>query len=45
MIQQYPELKELLEVGRLAVNQGFVAGDTPVAQGDEIALITMVSGG
>lgn len=45
MAQQFPQLTELLEVGRLAINQGFVTGDTLVAQGDEIALITMVSGG
>ena len=45
MAHQFPPLKDLLDVGRLAINQGFVSGDTPVAQSDEIALITMVSGG
>ncbi len=43
--QQYPQITELLEVGRLAVNQSFVSEETLVGLDDEIALITMVSGG
>lgn len=43
--QQYPQLKELLDVGRFAVNQSFVSEETLVGLDEEIALITMVSGG
>jgi len=40
-----PVLDEHLEIGRLAVNQRFVVPTTRIDPADEIALITMVSGG
>jgi len=43
--QQSPSLDVFLQAGRLAVNQSFVASDTIICTDDEIALITMVSGG
>lgn len=41
----YPTLEEHLQIGRLAVNQRFVAANAQIESSDEIALITMVSGG
>ena len=41
----YPTIEGLVQVGRLAVNQGFAAGDVVIEPDAEIALITMVSGG
>ncbi len=43
--QDYPMLEGQLQVGRLAVNQGFVSGKTLIDADAEVALITMVSGG
>lgn len=40
-----PELAESMSVSRLAVNHEFAAPGTIVAEGDELALIGMVSGG
>jgi len=45
MARDYPVLDGHLQAGRLAVNHGFLAGETPIDPGDEVALITMVSGG
>ena len=40
-----PGLEESLRTSRLAVNHEFAAADQPIATGDEVALIGMVSGG
>jgi len=45
MSQNFSVLDAHLQAGRLAVNQSFVTGETIISAGDEIALITMVSGG
>ncbi len=45
IVNANPTLETHLQVGRLAVNQGFVAGDASIDPHAEIALITMVSGG
>jgi len=45
IIRQHPSLEQYFQVGRLAVNHGFIAEDTLIDPSDEIALITMVSGG
>lgn len=41
----FPAIEGLVQVGRLAVNQGFASGDRLIEADAEIALITMVSGG
>lgn len=45
IVKANPTLEIHLQVGRLAVDQGFVAGDALIDPDAEIALITMVSGG
>ena len=45
IITQHPALEMHIQVGRLAVNQGFVGSDDLIDSASEIALITMVSGG
>ena len=45
VIAQHPSLEMHIQVGRLAVNQGFVSSDDLIDPASEIALITMVSGG
>jgi molybdopterin converting factor subunit 1 len=44
-IERYPALVDFRSVVRLAVNQRYVAHDTALADGDEVALLTPVSGG
>jgi len=43
--EQYPALAPYRSMIRLAVNQVYVSEAVPLFQGDEIALITPVSGG
>lgn len=43
--EQYPRLRGMLEVTRLACNQAYVSDDAVVRAGDEVALIPPVSGG
>lgn len=43
--ERYPELAPLLSGTRVAVDQAFVASDTRLAPGAEVALIPPVSGG
>lgn len=40
-----PALRDSLRKSRLAVNHEFVGPGAPIAAGDEVALIGMVSGG
>ena len=42
---QYPALRDYRTVLRLAVNQEYVPETVTLADGDEVALITPVSGG
>lgn len=42
---KYPELDEYRSSIRLAVNQEYVPHDVELGEGDEVALITPVSGG
>jgi len=41
----HPAIEEHRSVVRLAVNQSYVSADTRLHDGDEVALITPVSGG
>jgi molybdopterin converting factor small subunit len=45
LIEQHPTLKDFFGIPRLAVNHAFVKPDCAIRPGDEIALITLVSGG
>lgn len=42
---EHPALEPHLRSGRLAVNHAFAAPGNPIREGDEVALISMVSGG
>jgi molybdopterin converting factor small subunit len=42
---QFPSLRPFARVGRLAVNAGYSDAQTRIAANDELALISMVSGG
>ncbi len=45
LIEAHPGLGKLVGVGRLAVNHAFCSEDLVIEASDEVALITMVSGG
>lgn len=45
LVAQYPALQRFQPVIRLAVNHAYVVNDTALEDGDEVALITPVSGG
>ncbi|MEP0545818.1 MAG: MoaD/ThiS family protein [Rhodothermales bacterium] len=45
LIERYPALADFRPVVRLAVNQQYVAGETALHDGDEVALLTPTSGG
>jgi molybdopterin converting factor small subunit len=45
LVQAHPELAEALPLHRFAVNARFAGEDGVVREGDEVALIGMVSGG
>jgi molybdopterin converting factor small subunit len=45
LARQYPDLVGYRRVIRLAVNQSYTEVDTALSDGDEVALITPVSGG
>ncbi len=45
LTRDHPELRPFRPVVRLAVNREYVPETTPLAEGDEVALITPVSGG
>ena len=45
LIERHPALADFRSVVRFAVNQRHVSADTPLHEGDEVALLTPVSGG
>lgn len=45
LCEAHPAIAPYRPTLRLAVNQRYVRGDVPLADGDEVALITPVSGG
>lgn len=45
LAEQHPTLRFALAPARVAVNHAFAAPTSPVAPGDEVALITLVGGG
>ncbi|MDX1546941.1 MAG: MoaD/ThiS family protein [Rhodothermales bacterium] len=45
LAEEYPALAAYRAVIRLAVNAEYASEDVPLAAGDEVALITPVSGG
>ena len=45
LVQRFPGLLPLLPALQLAVNQAYAPHDTPLAEGDEVALIPPISGG
>ncbi len=45
LVRQYPILARWRSLTRYAINLEFVAPDTPLQDGDEVALIPPVSGG
>ena len=45
LVDAHPAIGPHRPTLRLAVNQRYVRGDVPLADGDEVALITPVSGG
>lgn len=45
LIRAHPRLEPWGEYLRVAVNQEYAPGETPVAPGDEVAIIPPVSGG
>ncbi|NBC17796.1 MAG: molybdopterin converting factor subunit 1 [Bacteroidetes bacterium] len=45
VVEAYPSVADYERVVRIAVNQEYVTDEAPVQAGDEVALITPVSGG
>lgn len=45
LAEKYPQRAEFFRSARLAVNSAFGAANQPVKEGDEVALIELVSGG
>ena len=45
VLSRFPQLQGISKSAAVAVNAEYVAGDAPVADGDEIAIIPPVSGG
>lgn len=45
LVEEYPEIAPYSRVWRTALNQRYVEGTAEVQAGDELALITPVSGG
>ncbi|GAB6066299.1 molybdopterin converting factor subunit 1 [Aquifex pyrophilus] len=43
--ERYPEIKNILESVRFAVNEEYVSDDFKIKRGDRVALIPPVSGG
>lgn len=43
--EAYPDLAPSLGVSRIAINHAFAAPDSPIACGDEVALVGLISGG
>jgi molybdopterin converting factor subunit 1 len=45
LAESYPTLRSLMQMSRFAIDHQFVADDTRVSSGSEIAMIPPVSGG
>ena len=45
LVARHPRLAGLIDSARLAINQEYQAWETPLREGDELALIPPVSGG
>jgi molybdopterin converting factor subunit 1 len=45
LAERFPALRDYRPVVHLAVNEQYAPPDTPLSEGDEVALITPVSGG
>ncbi len=45
ILDRFPQLRGIAKSVAIARNAEYVAGDTPVADGDELAIIPPVSGG
>ncbi len=45
MGEQYASITSIVEAGRLAVNGAYVDDSTVINQSDEVALVSLVSGG
>ena len=45
LVARHPRLAGFVEYARLAINQEYQAWETPLCDGDELALIPPVSGG
>jgi molybdopterin converting factor subunit 1 len=45
LAERFPALRDYRPIVRLAVNEQYAPPDTPLSDGDEVALITPVSGG
>ncbi|MGF1488521.1 MAG: MoaD/ThiS family protein [Prochloraceae cyanobacterium] len=45
LVKERPELEQWRDLTRFGVNLNFVAGDTPLQNGDEVVMIPPVSGG
>lgn len=43
--EQFPAIRPFTKGGRLAINANYAVAATQVAAGDEVALISLVSGG
>ena len=45
LVTQHPRLRDMIPVARLALNHEYRLWETPLGEGDELALIMPVSGG
>ena len=45
LVAQHPRLRDMIPVARLALNHEYRPWETPLDEGDELALIMPVSGG
>lgn len=43
--EQFPALRQYVEAARFAINGRYAAAEQVISPGDEVAMITMVSGG
>ena len=45
LVAQHPRLRDVIPVARLALNHEYRSWETPLGEGDELALVMPVSGG
>ena len=45
LVARYPQLEKILPRCALAVNGDYIRGETPLAAGDEVAVLPPMSGG